>query len=556
MAKNNKSVSLDIKHLALNKTAGNCDDFGINQRLSNDVFYKTVENCPVAISITDLDANILYANPAFSQVTAYDQEEIIGQNESVLSNHTTPSLVYSTLWGRLQQKKPWVGVIVNRRKDDSLYLAELTVAPVLNEQQEVTNYLGMHRDVTDFHQLQRQVDNQKHLIEAVVNASPSAVVVLDERGKIVLDNLSYKTLAADLEQEPVVEILDAVEKQTGKKFSILTDRLAAKESLLANPNTEYGQLNFEGIEVCLQIDEVKQRWFSCYATTVSIEDEAVDQFFNKHPCQYSMVVLHEITATRRRQDAARLHTLKELVAEEEYIQGMRETYNGAIHQLEQPVNMMSAAVAMLEKRVDKDDPTLIAMKSALAAGTKALTGLTELAPRRSYTVRVNVNINQIIREVISICAEKITASGVEFSWHPAMRIPSLVGYETRLRSLFKQLVENAIEAMSFENIQDRRLEVFVTYDHEFVTVKICDTGMGVPEDMLTKVFEPFFSTKPPQEKCRGMGLSIVQEIVNEHAGMVSLASGNNTEGQPGVDTQFAGYGCEATVHLPLFYGQS
>ena len=80
---------------------------GLEAALDNDLFFKVVENCPVAISITDLNANILYANPAFSKVTAYDRREVLGKNESILSNQTTPNLVYKTLWGRLQQKKPW-----------------------------------------------------------------------------------------------------------------------------------------------------------------------------------------------------------------------------------------------------------------------------------------------------------------------------------------------------------------------------------------------------------------------------------------------------------------
>ena len=72
--------------------------------LADEVFFQAVEHCPVAISITDLKANILYANRAFTQVTGYGKDEVIGKNESILSNHTTPRLVYQALWGRLAQQ--------------------------------------------------------------------------------------------------------------------------------------------------------------------------------------------------------------------------------------------------------------------------------------------------------------------------------------------------------------------------------------------------------------------------------------------------------------------
>jgi len=546
--------------------------------LSHDIFFKVVEACPVAISITDLKANILYANPAFSLVTGYAESDVIGKSESVLSNQTTPSLVYSTLWGRLQQKKPWVGVMVNRRKDDSLYIAELMAAPVTDDEDNTTQYLGMHRDVTDMHQLQRQVANQKKLIEAVVNAGPSAVVLLDEDGKVVLDNLCYKTLAADMGSEPIVAIMAAIEEQTGKKFSF-------KDST---------NLDFEGLEVNLKIGNFRQRWFSCFGTSISIEDDAIDTFFSNQTRHYSMVIIRDVTNLRRRQEEARLHALKELVAEEEYIQGMRETYQAAIHQLEKPVNMMSAAVTMLEKRAagrggnltntgsdenydatpGENDAVLEAMKMALSAGSEALERLIRLAPERRPMPKVSVNINQIIREVISICADKISAFGVEFSWHPAFKLPHLVGYETRLRSMFKQLVENAVEAMNFDSIANRQLEIFSRFDNKFVTIEIIDTGVGLPAGTTAQLFEPFFSTKHSQEKCRGIGLPMVHEIINEHTGMITIERndaatsqsdpGQLNHSQPDQDgsgyandsVRVSGHGCRVTIHLPLANGVS
>ncbi len=495
-------------------------------QLDVEVFYQAVESCPVAISITDLDANILYANKAFSQITAYSQEEVIGKNESVLSNHTTPPLVYETLWGRLHQKKPWVGVLVNRRKDGTRYLGELTVAPVLDKKEGVINYLGMHRDVTGLHHLQNQVNNQKKLIEAVVNASPSATVLLDENHNIVLDNLSYKALASDLGEEPVGSVFAAIEKQIGTDYTPQSGKT----------------LDFEGLEIDLDSARLGRRCYSCFGTSISIEDDSIEHFFNQSVHHYSLLVLTDITEIRRRQDEARLHSLKELVAEEEYIQGMRETYNGAIHQLEQPVNMMAAAVSMLEKRAGENaanDPVLGAMKSALDAGTKALTSLTDLSPLRPQANKGSININQLIREVVSIWSPQFSMYGIEFHWNPEMHLPLIVGYETRLRTMIKQIIENSVEAMSGSDCNDRELNVETRSDGEFVCLEISDTGPGVPENLAIKVFEPFFSTKPACHGCRGLGLSMVHEIVNEHSGIVSFDRDHNR-------------GCKVVVQLPIY----
>ena len=62
---------------------------------------------------------------------------------------------------------PWRGRVLNRRKDGQLYLADLTISPVVSREGVTTHFLGIHRDVTELHRLERVVRNQKMLIEFV-----------------------------------------------------------------------------------------------------------------------------------------------------------------------------------------------------------------------------------------------------------------------------------------------------------------------------------------------------------------------------------------------------
>src|SRR5512146_3026602 len=93
------------------------------------LFHEAVEQAALAISITDAQANILYANGAFSRITGYGQDEVVGNNESILSYRVTPKLVYETLWAQIRRQRPWNGLLVNRRRDGSRYLADLTISP-------------------------------------------------------------------------------------------------------------------------------------------------------------------------------------------------------------------------------------------------------------------------------------------------------------------------------------------------------------------------------------------------------------------------------------------
>ncbi|HPU79986.1 PAS domain S-box protein, partial [Accumulibacter sp.] len=136
------------------------------------VFQHTVNQADMAISITDVRGNILYVNPAFTRVTGYGSDEAIGKNQSILSNQSMPRAFYQSLWQQISRGEPWGGRLVNRRKDGSKYLAELSISPVVNGAGEVLNYLGMHRDITEVQRLEYQVRNQKALIESVVDAAP------------------------------------------------------------------------------------------------------------------------------------------------------------------------------------------------------------------------------------------------------------------------------------------------------------------------------------------------------------------------------------------------
>src|SRR5512137_1629394 len=178
--------------------------------LPQHLFRQAVEQSALAISITDAQANILYANAAFQRITGYGQEEIVGHNESILSYRVTPKLVYETLWAQIQRQRAWNGLLVNKRKDGSRYLADVTITPVVGSTGITTHYLGMQRDVTEVHRLERQVQNQKTLIESVVDAAQIAIVLLDENERVLLDNQEYKKLIGDLGKEPAVKILAAL----------------------------------------------------------------------------------------------------------------------------------------------------------------------------------------------------------------------------------------------------------------------------------------------------------------------------------------------------------
>ena len=492
--------------------------------LADEVFYQAVEHSPVAISITDLKANILYVNRSFSQVTGYTEEEVLGKNESILSNHTTPRIVYQALWGRLAQQKAWSGMLLNRRKDGQLYLAELTVAPVINDKNETIHYLGMHRDGSEMHQLEQRMLNQKLMMESVLNAVPAAVVLLDEEQGIVTSNPSFSNLAAQLYPDQPKETL----------VSLLSEKLAGTYQQLVRDGR-----SFDSREISIEAGGAKPRWYSCFGTRVDILGEEADGFFEKVTRHCILLVVTDVSDVHRRQEEVHINALKALMAEEDLVQGMRETLNGAMHQLQGPVNLLATAVNMIERRGEERDQALLgALQEALKSGQSALDNLTESMPVVAEEARSPVNINELLREVLSLSTSRLLSNGITLNWKPAMQLPALIGRERRLRSMLRQLIDNAIDAMSTRDVRERELTITTRSEGESIVCDIADTGPGIPTALVVKVFEPFYSTKTTSTGCRGMGLAMVQDVISDHAGTVQI------------DTSYK-KGCRIVVQLPL-----
>ena len=101
-----------------------------------------------SIVITDSTGTILWTNPAFSKLTGYAAEEVVGNNPRMLKSGEQDDAVYANLWATITAGNTWQGQITNRRKDGSLYVEEMTITPVRIGGSEITHYVGIKQDVT------------------------------------------------------------------------------------------------------------------------------------------------------------------------------------------------------------------------------------------------------------------------------------------------------------------------------------------------------------------------------------------------------------------------
>lgn len=127
-------------------------------RLISSVFHYADEG----ILITDREASILEVNPAFSRITGYGREEVLGKNPRILHSDRQDQAFYGAMWGEILEKGHWSGEIWNKRKNGEIYPERLTLSAVKNEEGETIRYIALFSDISNLKNQQQQLERMAH----------------------------------------------------------------------------------------------------------------------------------------------------------------------------------------------------------------------------------------------------------------------------------------------------------------------------------------------------------------------------------------------------------
>ena len=208
---------------------------------------------------------------------------------------------------------------------------------------------------------------------------------------------------------------------------------------------------------------------------------------------------------------------------------------GVAHEVNTPLTGISSFTQMLLESAKPDDPAtpvLEKIERQTFRAAKIVNGLLNLA-RPAQVDTGPCDLNAVINDVLSLLEHQFRTGSIQVRKELGSRPPMVQGVEHKLQQVFLNLFLNARDAMP----SGGWLTIATREDHNGAVVEVADTGSGIPPEMLSRIYDPFFTTKDIG-KGTGLGLSIAYGIVQEHGGRITCDS------QVGQGTRF-------TIRLPL-----
>ncbi|MGH9898834.1 MAG: ATP-binding protein [Pyrinomonadaceae bacterium] len=204
------------------------------------------------------------------------------------------------------------------------------------------------------------------------------------------------------------------------------------------------------------------------------------------------------------------------------------------HEIRNPLNYINLTLDHLRVSLPPEDPEKQKIFDRLTRQIKTEVGrintrITEFLnySRPSQFELEPVDLPAVLSDALKLVEVQAVENNVRIEFNEdGLKIPRVIGNAEGLRSVFTNLIINGLQAIKKE---DGKLVLTFDYDETSVRVSISDTGCGIPEENLDKIFEPYFSTR---DTGTGLGLAIVKKIVEDHNGKISVRS------IPGTGTTF------------------
>ena len=466
-----------------------------------------VEQCKEAVLITDAELDlpgprILFVNPAFTKMTGYTAEEVIGKTPRMLQGPRTDKTVLRRLRQNLERGETFEGEAINYHKGGEPFNLEWQIAPILNRDGKTTHYVAVERDITE----RKKLEAARDRLIAILESTTNLVSISDPAGNLLYLNRSGRVLLGVGLEEDITK-------------SCIADFLPDPAN---HPNLT------QGIPAAIR----DGTWSGeCVLSSRLGKAIPVSQVILAHKTsegvlEFLSTIVRDVTEGKRVE--ARLFQSQKM-------ETVGKLAGGIAHEFNSILTAIIGQSELLLNGLGEGDPLCRNATEIRIAADRAAALTRQLLAygRKQFLQPEKLDLNGIIKGMERIF-HHLMGGEVNTQTVLAPDLHAVTADAGQIEQVIMNLAINARDAMpnggkltietanvSFDKDIAARYPEFTPGD--YVMLAVTDTGTGMSAEVKARVFEPFFSTKGVG-KGTGLGLSTCYGIIKQSGGHITVYS--------------------------------
>ncbi len=248
--------------------------------------------------------------------------------------------------------------------------------------------------------------------------------------------------------------------------------------------------------------------------------------FSEEELQYLILIAERGAAVIQRAQFLELQESRydQLALQTEKLSALGRMAAGIAHEINNPLAGILLFSTNLLKKAPPEGPLREGLEIIIQETLRCKTIIQELLEfsRPSEPKAFLTNVNKVIVKSLHLLENEFRLHHIRVEMNLTKQLPDVLIDENQVEQILVNLLLNAIQAIEVQGTVTVRS--YVTSDRKNVAIDVADTGCGIPPENMSKIFEPFFSTKP---KGTGLGLAVTYGIVQKHGGKIYALSEPN-----------------------------
>lgn len=474
------------------------------------LYSNVLEQAPLSIVITDIDGNIEYVNPYFTEISGYTMKETIGKNPRILKSEKTPQSTYEVLWNNLVNGKKWEGEFININKEGQEYEEKAVILPIKNETFEITKYVAIKENVSEAKKIRNQLSNQNYFTSQLLDTLPNAIFYVSINDVFLGANAKFREIYG-FEQDDLIGMkLVNTPFMNEIRYQHFTQK--KKEALQNNAPS---------------FEQIKRRSANGVFTNVLY---SVSPFYlSDGQLGGYLGVMTDITELKQKEMELEV-ALKEANAATE---AKSQFLANMSHEIRTPMNaIIGMSYLALKTELDNKQRDYVqkihSAANSLLGIINDILDFSKIESGKMELEQVDFDLDTVVTNSIGLLVQKASEKKLEFLYHLPVGIPrSLVGDSLRLGQIITNLVSNAVKFTEHGEIEIDIKEEDRKENQICLKFLVRDTGIGILPNHLEKLFDAFTqsdSSTTRQYGGTGLGLSICKKLVEMMNGMIWVES--------------------------------